>query len=842
MFIESLKLYQCLPFRLINKEDFECDFNNAINLIIGKNGTNKSCTLNLLSLYYSSRSLFDTEGSKSIRLSHNNKVFDITSDFYNSSNPHSFKINNIELNHNGSSQVQHSLFETHLQYTSVLDDLLHFRCRFSLMNKSERRSVFFKLNPINLDYVLQLHKVCNEQLKFYKHNLKSLTLRKGEIEAKFLSQDLLNQYDIKQKSYTDILQNLRLCIVNLDQDLQIISSHIKETDIKFQYDSIIQSINEFSFDSIYKYDILTVKDKLILLQSKYQSDSIFYQEKEKQRSSVYQELQKYTNILTTLQNNKDNITIEDQLEHIESQLQNYIQKSILYTHKQFQYSSSLSIKFTEFIQSKYYQQLKEYLNTANQYPNIKIWNLQTFVKIDSYLTHKIKNQSTIQTTINSLQNQIDLINQQLKKYDIPENCILDNCSLKIQVSSFIQDNLSKKESYNKQIQSLQFQYEYYNKVIDKISYHHSINQSVYQPLLKLLTVITDEYLINISNIIFLFFNTSIIDILKTNPLLLIQYLDSYCNELMIYDKIISLLSQKEQLLTEQSKLKELSHPSISIIQEFIDNKNDIILKLNKDLNILQTSLKNLQVLINKRIQYIDKYNILQSLIKDTQYIFNQYFLQEEYNFFIKLKSIINVYIQEIETKLQQILIIKNEQLSLQDRYNQEIITYITQYTIESSEHSVIEQALSPMVGVPHQILKTFINQIIHNANFFITKVWSYNFHLIPLQDEDNLDFIFSYVVGDYTVSDISKASDAQKTMIDFALTLSFITLKNFKEYPLFLDEIDKSFDEYHKTKLFELLEYILEEKLINQLFIVSHHLQFYSGFNTKSIIQLGDNL
>ncbi|MDR2409991.1 MAG: hypothetical protein LBE13_18020, partial [Bacteroidales bacterium] len=152
---------------------------------------------------------------------------------------------------------------------------------------------------------------------------------------------------------------------------------------------------------------------------------------------------------------------------------------------------------------------------------------------------------------------------------------------------------------------------------------------------------------------------------------------------------------------------------------------------------------------------------------------------------------------------------------------------------------IIEKALSPVSGIPCKLIQNFLNQIINNVNFFISKVWSYPFQLLPLDDKQ-LDFQFSYLIGDEIVSDISKGSEAQKVMIDFAFTLAILVLKGWTNYPLFLDEIDKSFDETHKNHILELLEYLLNERIISQLFIVGHHNAFYSGFQNKKIIDMNN--
>jgi DNA repair exonuclease SbcCD ATPase subunit len=142
------------------------------------------------------------------------------------------------------------------------------------------------------------------------------------------------------------------------------------------------------------------------------------------------------------------------------------------------------------------------------------------------------------------------------------------------------------------------------------------------------------------------------------------------------------------------------------------------------------------------------------------------------------------------------------------------------------------------------VLGEFINQIIGNVNFFISKVWTYPLELVPIEDlEEEFSFDFTVSVDGTTVSDLAYCSEGQKTIIDLALTLSLMTLKGYRSYPLFLDEIGKDFDETHKLKLLELFDFLLEKNLISQLFLVNHDFFMYDGLKNKEVICLhSDNI
>ena len=156
---------------------------------------------------------------------------------------------------------------------------------------------------------------------------------------------------------------------------------------------------------------------------------------------------------------------------------------------------------------------------------------------------------------------------------------------------------------------------------------------------------------------------------------------------------------------------------------------------------------------------------------------------------------------------------------------------------------LIEPALSPNTGIPHRYTVSFINALIKNMNIFISNVFSYNFELVPIDENSAVDFEFSAIVGDIPVPKIATCSSAQQEMIDLAFNLSMAVQLQHTDYPIWLDEVDKAFDSHHKQKLLDLIRVICDENIVTQIFLTAHHVVISEGLSHADVIALNtDNI
>ena len=155
--------------------------------------------------------------------------------------------------------------------------------------------------------------------------------------------------------------------------------------------------------------------------------------------------------------------------------------------------------------------------------------------------------------------------------------------------------------------------------------------------------------------------------------------------------------------------------------------------------------------------------------------------------------------------------------------------------------SLIEKALSPNSGIPHQYMVSYLNALLKTMNYFISKVFSYPMELILLKDDDFLTYKFPIKIGgDVTLPDINMGSSAQKEMIDIAFMLAQMVQLKLSDYGLKIDELDRAFDSHHRQKLLELFSSLVDDGICSQLFLVSHHAVMSQGLSNADNLVLND--
>ena len=133
----------------------------------------------------------------------------------------------------------------------------------------------------------------------------------------------------------------------------------------------------------------------------------------------------------------------------------------------------------------------------------------------------------------------------------------------------------------------------------------------------------------------------------------------------------------------------------------------------------------------------------------------------------------------------------------------------------------------------------YLNALISNVNYFISQVWSYRLRILPLDEEQPLDYGFRVEAGSEVIADISLLSDGQMEIVNLSWVLTILLqMKILDKIPLFADEIGRTFDPTHRVRMLTFLGQLVDNKIVAQLFIVNHHALFTDGFKESDIIML----
>ena len=107
-----------------------------------------------------------------------------------------------------------------------------------------------------------------------------------------------------------------------------------------------------------------------------------------------------------------------------------------------------------------------------------------------------------------------------------------------------------------------------------------------------------------------------------------------------------------------------------------------------------------------------------------------------------------------------------------------------------------------------------------------------------------LDYGFPISIKSEHNKDISCTSDGQAEVIDLVWVLTILLqMKLLNKIPFFADEIGRCMDEVHRGKTLEFLNSIIDNGLVEQLFLINHYAAISNGFKDCNVVCLNsDNL
>jgi DNA repair exonuclease SbcCD ATPase subunit len=197
--------------------------------------------------------------------------------------------------------------------------------------------------------------------------------------------------------------------------------------------------------------------------------------------------------------------------------------------------------------------------------------------------------------------------------------------------------------------------------------------------------------------------------------------------------------------------------------------------------------------------------------------------------------------QEIRATHQQLGATESQ---LHEATRRETEIMLLQETVADSADALadlqlLSKALSPKGGLIGQYMLGFLQGVCQLVNAVIDEVWTYPLVVLPAKiDRDDIDYKFPMSVGDGAVNppDIDCGSDSQKEIVNFAFMCSMMLYLGLEEYPLFLDEFGRTFDEAHRTRLVPFITRLIEMQNFRQIFYISHFESTHGAFNQAEVI------
>ncbi|MNF63515.1 hypothetical protein D3C84_452210 [compost metagenome] len=156
----------------------------------------------------------------------------------------------------------------------------------------------------------------------------------------------------------------------------------------------------------------------------------------------------------------------------------------------------------------------------------------------------------------------------------------------------------------------------------------------------------------------------------------------------------------------------------------------------------------------------------------------------------------------------------------------------------------LEKLLSPKDGIIAEQILVFINTFITAINDVIAKVWGYNLALDTCNLEGGeLDYKFPIYVhsSDNTIPDIKYGSDSQVDIVNQAFILVVYKFLELQHFPLYLDELGRTFDEVHRLNLTLAIKELIDDDTYSQVFFISHSFESQNSYPNSQIVVIDDS-
>lgn len=839
MRINYIKLIGFKRFKTAGIKEFEASFPEAVTVIIAASGMGKSSLLHQLNPTPPVRTDFEKDGYKEIHISHQGHNYVLKSDFTNKTSPHSFIVDDEELNIGHTTDVQTELVWKHFKISTLINNLVYTKIKLTDISKSERKNLFLEVNPIDLDLVVDTHKKVLNKIRDSKANLQMLQARKVKLENDMLEDDVLNGHKTTKKKLMDKKQTVTEMIYVVNQNLNKLA---KDSDFGKYDTSIIDKlntdINNFRRENCYKF---------IQYSDVPRDDAEYTRCKEDLSNRI-------SNLITTkeyLTNSTKDISnkINDYNNHLEESKRNPIHSLEIEIH-------ALDVEINHYVDlpeepievtdaNQLYgiiDKITEYLLLIKESgaklidPSIVQEKYNEMCSARTIYEAAIANRNKALSTIGELETSY---NNMKDKANIPNGCNFSNCSLRNTIQARLNDILDQiKKVEAEKSKYIQTENEYGLK---------------YTELSEFLKPYTQYKLVSKFNEICRYLRTyfgykctdeELLDMINIKGTLLSTELTKLVEGSIAYADYTKLTKMRADLVTKLDTLVQSSAVSVDFITKELDK-----LQSELDNSLAKLNAVNADIAVSKA-EY-NTYQEYRTAYLKSKELCNQYdrverilIVNKAYEYWNDLYSKLNDYANKLDRELRDLDTLVDTQDKLRYSYQNEVLTQIEQIAKDKSVYEKLELALSPNAGIPHKYMVGYLNTLIKNVNHFLSKIWSYPFAIEPIKEDSVIDYTLPVRVCNEVNKDINMLSDGQSEIMNLLWVLTILLqMKLLNQVPFYADEITRCMDNYHRTKTIEFLNNLLDNKLIEQCFIINHFVSVSEGFKNCNIVCLSvDNL
>lgn len=299
-----------------------------------------------------------------------------------------------------------------------------------------------------------------------------------------------------------------------------------------------------------------------------------------------------------------------------------------------------------------------------------------------------------------------------------------------------------------------------------------------------------------------------------------NYLLSEITEYELYitdkEKLVD-LSNRINSINENSSLKYLKNKSKSLSKK-IDNTKDDISKYRVNIESIDKSITELDKLLSKYNDYKDYKTNLDSYINESNRLSS---LIESYNNIKDEYDALLLDINNIESLLNK-KSKERESLFISIKEFKSLNKDLNRYTKLYDENSYIKKSMSAKDGIPLEVINIYMGNIKNTINELLSVVYDNSIYIKDFAINSD-EFRIPYIKDNYTIDDISKASQGETSFLSIALSFAMIYQSISKYNILLLDEMDSNLDKNYREKFLDILEILMDMINCEQIFLISHN-------------------
>lgn len=822
--------------------EFEGEFKNPVQIIVGSNSSGKTSLMRELSPLPSIRTDYEKDGYKELHIAHEGHSYILKSDFSNRTSPHSFTVDDVELNVGHTSQMQEELAVKHFGFTTAVRNLVYGKTRLCSMTPVNRKNMFLELNPMDLSLVVSAFKTSYAIFKDSKANVALLNQRKASLEASMISASVLAEH-IKTKT------ELEKKLLELEK-------------LQYGVDNQLASIKSAYAEDLSYYNQCTSQGKGVLDENAIVAECRAMT----RRTMGYKDIDRTTYI-------EDKLHLKSECDNLTSSKSNLEQEIVALNqeidefHRHLQQLHTVTPDKLEREIAGLDEQIAKYTNLpSSPIPQDVLTHADNILaKLDEQLTYwgnlnvVMEDPDTVRTRIRELDSVILNLNsvtsrcadiaahiQDLERdittattqASVPSSCTNTSCGLRklhtqrtahMQVK--VQELLTTKIALDAEIATLTQQRD---ELISKYATHKQYDTPtklgvIHRTITSIYPIEEDELItklnINISNLY-----KSVVDRVNASR--------SYyaCQEYVVL--------RAKKVAELEATLKSSAAVSAEFLTTQLEHKRQQV-TAKRDmytgvLSQLATTTDMYQLYARyqsdrERItQLVDSYSRAERALTAVAAV----------KYWSDIRTNLEQQRTEIHTRLGELSTLVRDQEVIRKTYESETIALLDEVTARMDIHEAIASALSPNSGITHKSMVRYLNAMIGHVNYFISQLWSFRLQLATLSEGDSLTYQFPIEIADERASDINHLSDGQTEVVDFTWSLAILLqLRMLDRIPLYADELGRACDLTHRNKILMFLNSLVDNNLVEQIFLINHYAAMQEGFTNSDIICLNpDNL